>query len=174
MSTATKEAPVKTKLTQPQLRNNRIAIYKKHINARALNRGVNCEVFHVPESLVFRQKNFKTFVIENFVNDMDRAGIWPDVITGLPVYNKLKAYSETPYGAAVIYRILLDNKNRRLNKKPLFMVQYDDGVFGQNASAGLNYIRLSKNFPDSRPYPGGEKKYYPAIIHHEMGHTRLF
>jgi len=37
MSTATKEAAVNTKLTQPQLRNNRISIYKKHIKVRALN-----------------------------------------------------------------------------------------------------------------------------------------
>jgi len=176
MSTATKEAPVTTQsqYTQAQLRNNRIAIYKKHIKARAINRGVNGEVFHVPESLVVRQKNFKLFVIHNFINDMDRPGMWPDVITNLPVYKKLKEYSETSYGAAMVYRILQDNKKRLLMKQPLFAVEYDDGAYGQDARGGLNKIRLTKDFPDSRPYPGGERKYFPAIIHHEMGHTRFF
>jgi len=154
MSTATKEAPVKTTLTQPQLRNNRISIYKKHIKARALNRGVNGEVFHVPESLAARQKNFKLFVVENFVSDMDRQGLWPDVITGLPVYNKLKEYSETSFGAAMIYRVLQDNKKRKLMKKPLFAVEYDDGVFGQDANGGFNKILLTKDFPDSRALSG--------------------
>jgi len=105
---------------------------------------------------------------------MDRPSLWPGVITGLPVYKKLKEYSETSFGAAMIYRILQDNKKRKLMKKPLFAVEYDDGGYGQNANGGFNFIRLTKDFPDSRPYPGGEKKYYPAIIHHEFGHTRFF
>jgi len=132
MSTATKEAPIITKLTQPQLRNNRIAIYKKHIKTRALNKGVNGEVFHVPESLVARQNNFKLFVAENFVDEMSESGLWPVNKTALPVYQKLKAYSETPYGAAMIYRILEDNKKAILHKRRIFKVQYDDGVTGQS------------------------------------------
>jgi len=174
MSIATKEELKTTKPNQAQLRNIRISIYKKNVKARPLNKGINGEVFHVPESLVSRQKNFKEFVSENFVYGMDRSGIWPDVITGLPVYKKLKEYSETTFGAAMIYRVLQDNKKRKLMKKPLFAVEYDDGKAGQNASAGFNYVRLSRDFPNSMPYTGGEKKYYPAIIHHEFGHTRFF
>jgi len=173
-----KEAPVKTKPNQSQLKLARIVIYKKTTRGRGETKGINGESFHIPETLASRQKNFKIFVKENFFLKDDNSWEpfqWPaGVINKLPVYQKLKFYSETAYGAAMIYRVLADNKKRRMLNLPLFKVMYDDGYPDQGASAGLNSIKLAKDFPNSLPFPGGERKYYPAIIHHEMGHTRFF
>ncbi len=173
MSTPLKEKQT-TKPSQLELRSQRIAIYKMKVYARNLLTGVNGEVFHVPETLMSRQSNFKEFVKINFEHDFIELGVWPNNITHLPVYKKLKAYSETPYGAATIYRILQDNKKASRQKRSVFKVEYDDGAYGQEARGGFNFIRLTKNFPNNRPYPGGEKKYDLAIIHHEFGHTRFF
>ncbi len=173
MSATTKEKQT-AKLSQLELRNKRIAIYRKNVYARNLFKGVNGEVFHVPESLMSRQLNFKEFVKVNFEHNFIEPGAWPNNISNLPVYKKLKAYSETNYGAATIYRILQDNKKAALQKRRVFKVQYDDGVYGQEARGALDYIRLTKNFPNNIPYKGGERKYDLAIIHHEFGHTRFF
>ena len=173
MSTGIKEKRT-AKLSQLDLRNKRIAIYRKNVHARNLFKGVNGETFHVPETLMSRQSNFKEFVKVNFEHDFSDPGAWPANITNLPVYKKLKSYSETNYGAATIYRILQDNKKAALQKRKVFKVRYDDGVYGQEARGGLDFIRLTKNFPDNSPYKGGERKYDLAIIHHEFGHTRFF
>jgi len=173
MSTVIKEKQ-EIKLSQLELRNKRIAVYKKHVRARNLFKGVNGETFHVPETLMSRQSNFKEFVKINFEYGFSEYGTWPDSITNLPVYKKLKAYSETNYGAATIYRILQDNKKASLQKRKVFKVQYDDGVSGQAPQGAFDYIILPKTFPNNRPYKGGERKYDLAIIHHEFGHTRFF
>jgi len=173
MSIAIKEKRT-ANLSQLELRNKRIAIYKKNVFARNLFKGVNGETFHIPESLMSRQANFKEFVKINFEYGFTEYGAWPNNVTNLPVYKKLKAYSETNYGAATIYRILQDNKKAALQKRKVFKVQYDDGVSGQTPQGAFNYIILPKNFPDNRPYSGGERKYDLAIIHHEFGHTRFF
>ncbi len=159
---------------KPGLRTNRIAIYKKHVRTRGLFKGVNGETFHVPETLTDRQSNFKKFVALNFETDPYEPGVWPNYINDLPVYRKLKLYSETRYGSAMIYRILQDNKKAKSRKEKIFKIQYDDGESGQSARGGLNFIRLSKNFPNNNPYKGGDKKHDLAIIHHEFGHTRFF
>jgi len=159
------------KRSQHELRKIRIAIYKKKIRARDLFKGVNGETFHVPESLSARQANFKAFVKANFETDFSEPGCWPDNINNLPLYKKLKAYSETRYGSATIYRILQDNKVAKARKRRVFKVRYDDGMNGQSARGGLDFIRITNNFPNSLPYQGGERKYGLAIIHHEFGHT---
>jgi len=173
MSTATKEA-LSTKNSQLALRNKRIVIYRKNVRARGLFKGVNGETFHVPESLVARQSNFKEFVKVNFEYDFSKPNVWPDNVVNLPVYKKLKHYSETAYGAAMIYRVLQDNKKAIIQKRELFKVRYDDGATGQTPQAGLNFILLTRDFPNKSPYKGGEKKYDLAIIRHEFGHTRFF
>jgi len=173
MSTGIKEKRT-AKLSQLDLRNKRIAIYRKNVHARNLFKGVNGETFHVPETLMSRQSNFKEFVKINFELNFSNPGAWPDNVTNLPIYKKLKAYSETNYGSATIHRILQDNKKATLQKRKVFKVQYDDGVSGQEARGAFNYIRLTKNFPNNLPYKGGERKYALAIIHHEFGHTRFF
>jgi len=129
MSIAIKEKHT-TKLSQLELRHKRITIYRERVYVRNLLKGVNGEVFHAPETLMSRQVNFTEFVKINFEHDFIERGAWPDVVINLPVYNKLKAYSETRYGAAMIYRILQDNKNAIFHKRAIFKVRYDDGVSG--------------------------------------------
>lgn len=165
---------VNTIKDKPGLRTNRVAIYKKLVRARGLFKGVDGEMFYVPETLTVRQSNFKKVVKLNFEMDPFEPGSWPNHIHNFPVYKKLKLYSETRYGSAMIYRILQDNKKVKSQKGKIFKIQYDDGKSGQGARGGLDFIRLSKNFPNNNPYKGGDKKYDLAIIHHEFGHTRFF
>jgi len=159
------------KLTAHQLRRMREDIYKKHVmpRPRGLFTGVDGERFQIPAPGA-RAKNFNAFVAANFVQGFE-PGSWPDVVTGLPVYQKLKDYSNTEYGAAMIFRVLQDNNNKSTQH---FQVRYDDGAAGEKAQAGFNFILLSKGFPDTTPFKGGEKKYPLSIIHHEFGHTRFF
>jgi len=170
MATAQTAVNVPT-LTKPQLRRIREGIYKKLVRPRprGLFTGINGETFFVPDAKL-RLANFKTFMTENIVTGFNE-GSWPTSINTLPVYHKLMEYSLTDYGAATIFRVLHDNKN---NKTPHFELRYDDGVSGQKAQAGYNFVLLSINFPDNMPFKGGEKKHHLGIIHHEFGHTRFF
>lgn len=103
-------------------------------------KGVNGEAFYVPETLNNRQSNFRNLVKLNFEIDPYEPGSWPSHINDLPVYKKLKLYSETRYGSAMIYRILQDNKKLKSQKEKVFKIQYDDGESGQSARGGLNFI----------------------------------
>jgi len=154
-----------------ELRRIREHIYNKRVTpkARGLFRGVSGERFHIPGTGQ-RTDNFKLLVKNNFNTDFD-TGAWPEKSDALPVYKKLKQYSGTDYGAAMIHRILQDNTNK---SSPRFEIRYDDGKKGQKAQAGYNFILLSNDFPEKTPFKGGEKKYPLSIIHHEFGHTRFF
>ena len=160
-----------TKLSNLQLRRIRQEIYNRrvHPRPRGLYTGINGESFKIPGASS-RSRHFKDFTEENFVKGFN-PDAWPDTIKNQPVYKKLMEYSQTDYGAAMIFRVLQDNKNKNT---PRFEVRYDDGATGQKAQAGYNFILLSNDFPDSSPFKGGEKKFYLSIIHHEFGHTRFF
>ena len=167
---ATTQRAVK-KLTAHQLRRIREEIYKRHVHPRprGLYTGINGETFKIPGT-GSRSGEFKAFTEANFVKDFN-PGAWPNSNINLPVYKKLMEYSQTDYGAAMILRILQDNKNKNT---PHFEVRYDDGASGQKAQAGYNFILLSNNFPNNSLFKGGEKKHHLSIIHHEFGHTRFF
>jgi hypothetical protein len=137
---------------------------------KSLLRGVKGEVFHVPAKSL-REGNFTLFVENNFTTDFDESP-WPDMKDNLKAYVNLKNYALEDYGAAMIYRVLEDNK--RKTKQERFQVRYDDGSGGEFAKAGFNFIMVSKNFPDNKRFPGGEIKFTNAIIHHEFGHTRFY
>lgn len=171
---------VERKLTEQELRKIRESIYAKEVYhnpilsktvaLKQLLRGLNGEVLHVP-SKALRARNFKLFVEQNFNTDFD-VSPWPEVKTGLKAYKNLQEYSETKYGAAMIHRVLEDNKKKA--EADWFEVRYNDGTNGDFAQAGYNFVLFSKNFPNNSRFPGGEVKFAPAIIHHEFGHTRFF
>ncbi len=145
-------------------------VLSKHVALQQLLRGRRGEVFHVPKKGT-RPANFKSLVENNFVLDEFAPGGWPKEKSNIPAYKNLKAYSETDYGAAMIHRILMDNKLRKEGDR--FKIQYDDGKKGEFARANYNFVLYSRNFGTGR-HPGGELRYPLSYTHHEFAHTRFY
>jgi hypothetical protein len=138
---------------------------------KVLTRGPKGEIYPVPDK-ANRIKNFKQLVQENFIRDPFAIRPWPKVLDGLNAYEKFKSYAQTDYDAAMIYRILKDNKVRDSHNQERFRVHYfADGQEGM-AQGNANFLTLSPRFNSGR-HPGGEKRFGLSIIHHELGHTRF-
>ncbi|MBF2052693.1 MAG: hypothetical protein IGS03_04415 [Candidatus Sericytochromatia bacterium] len=117
-----------------------------------------------------RLHNFERFGARHFPqrppdsdeSDLNTYGPEP----GMPVYDLLKAYALTDYGALMIQRVLAQP-----NEPPFVIKAVPDTA----PKAWNNIIILPPDFPrsDARFAIGGQRVDPLAIIHHEFEHTRF-
>jgi len=174
MSAATKEAPVTMQYSQADLRNKRIAIYKKHVagGVPSVFLTINNAIL-IPANEINRSKNFKIFVglylYKGITANNDE---WSNTISPIGLnassmgYKALERYAKTDYGSAVIKEIVSHPK-----KYKGFSIEQGRGL---HAKGDYLIIYLPEKFPNgSRFKIGGQKIYDLAIIHHEFVHAML-
>jgi len=165
------------KLTQIDLRNQRISIYKKHVLGGIPSVFLRIDGKQLkPALMTNRDKNFKLFVSKFFYNGKDGStDVWSDNF-GLPTGLKLTStaykaffrYAKTDYGSAVVKEMVSN-----LEKYKGFSVRQATGT-RPTAKADYLVILLPSNFPSITRFPtGGQRIFDLAIIHHEFAHTML-
>lgn len=124
-----------------------------------------------PLLLQTSQRNFDALVAENFGDDFALAS-WPEHQRNdsISAYTQFSAYAQTLYGAAMVAKVLADNKNPNNERFSIGLHASESSP----AQGAYDNLWLPSEFPLKPFFLVTKQKVDPlAVIHHEFAHTRF-